>query len=99
MLGEAPVIPIYHLPTGEVRHSGLGGWDDNSLDLHPLKYVYLEDGSFAAGDRFCRWIARYWSEGPKPRPLSRGRFLPPQPPFSENTECTRPCGARITRAT
>jgi oligopeptide transport system substrate-binding protein len=42
MLAESPIIPLYHVPTRTLRHAAVKGWHDNLLDLHPLKFVWLE---------------------------------------------------------
>lgn len=42
MLSEVPIIPLYHVPTRMLRHAAVKGWHDNLLDLHPLKFVWLE---------------------------------------------------------
>jgi oligopeptide transport system substrate-binding protein len=42
MLAEAPVAPLFHLPLRVLRHPAVRGWQENLLDLQPLKFVWLE---------------------------------------------------------
>ena len=42
MLAEAPIVPLYYHPSRTLRHAAVKGWHDNLLDLHPLKFVSLE---------------------------------------------------------
>ncbi|HUR57208.1 MAG TPA: peptide ABC transporter substrate-binding protein [Opitutaceae bacterium] len=43
MLAEAPIVPLYYVPKRQLRHPAVRGWHGNLLDLHPLKFVYLEN--------------------------------------------------------
>jgi oligopeptide transport system substrate-binding protein len=42
MLAESPIAPLYFHPVRTLRHAAVKGWHGNLLDLHPLKFVYLE---------------------------------------------------------
>ena len=42
MLAELPFVPLFCDPLRELRHAAVRGWHDNLLNLHPLKFVYLE---------------------------------------------------------
>jgi len=42
LLEEAPITPLFHSPSRRLRHPALKGWEPNPLELHPLKFVWLE---------------------------------------------------------
>lgn len=42
MLAETPVVPLYYKPARVLRLPAVKGWHDNLLDLHALKFVWLE---------------------------------------------------------
>ena len=42
MFAELPFVPLFYDPLRELRHPAVKGWHDNLLNLHPLKFVYLE---------------------------------------------------------
>jgi oligopeptide transport system substrate-binding protein len=42
MLNEAPFLPLFYYPSRELRHPAVRGWHSNLLDLHPVKFVWLE---------------------------------------------------------
>tara|TARA_B100000767_G_C19774173_1_gene541700 strand:+ start:3343 stop:4980 length:1638 start_codon:yes stop_codon:yes gene_type:complete len=43
LMDESPIIPIYTYTRVLLKHPQLQGWEPNILDIHPYKYVYLED--------------------------------------------------------
>ncbi len=43
LIEEAPVMPIYTYTRVYLIRPSVKGWDENILDQHPYKYVYLED--------------------------------------------------------
>ncbi len=45
LVEEAPIMPIYTYTRVYLLRSSVKGWDDNILDQHPYKYVYLEDNT------------------------------------------------------
>jgi len=42
LLGEAPLIPIYHYTHPYLLRPSVQGWYPTLLDHHPYKYVYLQ---------------------------------------------------------
>jgi len=44
LLDQAPVIPIYHFATSEMVKPYVRGIEDTPLDVHPLKYVWIDRG-------------------------------------------------------
>lgn len=46
MLADAPVIPLYHGVSRYLVSPRIGGWQANSLDVHPARYLYRK----TAGD-------------------------------------------------
>jgi len=42
LLDEAPIIPIYTYSEAYLLHTDVKGWYPTTMDLHPLKEVYLE---------------------------------------------------------
>ena len=42
LIDEAPVMPIYTYTRVFLIRPSVKGWDENILDQHPYKYVYLE---------------------------------------------------------
>ena len=45
LMDESPIIPIYTYTRVLLKHPQLKGWEPNILDIHPYKYVYLEDST------------------------------------------------------
>lgn len=43
LLGELPIIPIYHFTTVRLVHPAVRGWHPLPLDRHPYKHVWLEE--------------------------------------------------------
>jgi len=39
---ECPIAPIYFYVRDYLRAPNVKGWHGNLLDIHPLKYVWLE---------------------------------------------------------
>ena len=48
MLNEMPLLPLYHTNRNYLMQTSVRGWEDNLLDTHPLKDVWL-DASGATG--------------------------------------------------
>lgn len=48
LLEEAPIIPIYTYTRVQLKDTSLQGWENNILDRHPYKYLYLADPLTAA---------------------------------------------------
>ncbi|MFT5350276.1 MAG: oligopeptide transport system substrate-binding protein, partial [Gammaproteobacteria bacterium] len=44
LVEESPVMPIYTYTRVFLINPSVKGWDENILDQHPYKYVYLQDG-------------------------------------------------------
>ena len=44
LLDQAPVIPIYHFATSEMVKPYVRGIEPTPLDVHPLKYVWIDRG-------------------------------------------------------
>lgn len=42
LLADQPVLPLYFYVTRRLVKPGLKGWQDNLLDYHPSRYMYLE---------------------------------------------------------
>jgi oligopeptide transport system substrate-binding protein len=42
LLGEAPIIPLYHMSTVRLVHPAVRGWHPTLLDHHPYKHVWLD---------------------------------------------------------
>lgn len=49
LMDESPIIPIYTYTRVLLKHPQLKGWEPNILDIHPYKYVYLEDSTIDGG--------------------------------------------------
>jgi len=49
LMDESPIIPIYTYTRVLLKHPQLKGWEPNILDIHPYKYVYLEDSTINGG--------------------------------------------------
>ena len=43
LIDESPIMPIYTYTRVFLIDPSVKGWDENVLDQHPYKYVYLED--------------------------------------------------------
>ena len=43
LIDESPIMPIYTYTRVFLIDQSVKGWDENVLDQHPYKYVYLED--------------------------------------------------------
>ena len=43
LMQEAPIMPIYFYRSKALIHPAVKGWHANLLDVHPYKFVYLED--------------------------------------------------------
>jgi oligopeptide transport system substrate-binding protein len=41
-MDEAPFVPLFYYPSRELRLPQVQGWHGNLLELHPLKFVWLE---------------------------------------------------------
>jgi ABC-type oligopeptide transport system substrate-binding subunit len=42
VLREAPITPLFYLPSYELRRPRVKGWQINPLSQHPLKFVTIE---------------------------------------------------------
>ena len=42
MLDEMPILPLYHTNRNYLMQTSVRGWQDNLLDVHPLKEVWLD---------------------------------------------------------
>jgi len=42
LLGEVPIVPLFHSGLEYLQKPWLRGWEPNLQDLHPLKYVWID---------------------------------------------------------
>jgi ABC-type oligopeptide transport system substrate-binding subunit len=42
MLERMPIVPLFHYSIVRVKKPWVKGWYENALDLHPLKFVYID---------------------------------------------------------
>ena len=42
LMEEVPVVPIYTYTRRRLIATSVRGWEENILDQHPYKYIYLQ---------------------------------------------------------